>query len=109
MNENVLVFVTVGSAEEGKKISQALIEDRLAACVSIIWPVTSTFRWEGDVCEETEGLLMIKTMSARMERIIHRVKELHSYETPEIIAMPVAGGSEEYLRWINGEVGSGSK
>ncbi len=106
MNESVLIFVTVSSAEEGKQISQALIGDRLAACVSIIWPVTSTFRWEGDICEETEGLLMIKTLSARLERIIHRVKELHSYETPEIIAMPLVGGSEEYLRWISDEVGS---
>lgn len=99
--EYIVVFCTapVGEAE---RLAKALVDTRLAACVSITG-VQSCFRWEGTVSNEPEELLIIKTQHRLLDLLVARIKELHSYETPEVIAMPIIGGSAEYLDWIRGE------
>ncbi len=103
MSAHVVVFVTAGSPEEGRAIGRALIEERLAACVNIISPVESLYRWQGHVQHDQEVLLIVKTTAAALERLGERVKQLHSYDTPEIIAMPIVAGAEDYLLWIDEE------
>jgi periplasmic divalent cation tolerance protein len=104
MDEYVVVLVTVGNAEEADRISQALVEERLAACCTRIPAVRSVYRWEGRVCDEEEVLLVIKTRRGVWDRLTSRVHELHSYDMPEIIALPLVAGSERYLRWISDNV-----
>ena len=100
MSESLVVFVTCGSEEEGLKIAHALIEERLAACVNIVSPIRSIYRWEGKVWDEKEWLLIIKTQTARFEDVEKRVKSLHSYSLPEIVALPIINGSSSYLNWL---------
>lgn len=100
MSEFVVVFVTVGSSEEGERLAASLVEERLAACVSRIGPVHSTYRWEGNVEKSSEELLIIKTHQGLFEQLRQRVQELHSYSVPEIIALPIVEGNESYLNWL---------
>ena len=100
MSESLVVFVTCGSEEEGLKIAHALIEERLAACVNIVSPIRSIYRWEGKIWDEKEWLLIIKTQTAMFEDVEKRVKSLHSYSLPEIIALPIIKGSSSYLNWL---------
>ncbi len=97
----ILVFVTAGSADEGGRIGRALVEEGLAACANIIPGIRSIYRWKGEVCDDEEVLIMIKSKATLFERLKKRVKELHSYEVPEIIAFPITLGSPDYLRWID--------
>lgn len=101
--EFVIVLCTAppGGSE---KIAKALVEERLAACVNVA-QVRSYFYWEGKSCDETEELMIIKTAMKQVERIKARIRELHSYELPEIIVVPIAGGDERYLQWICQSVG----
>ncbi len=87
-----------------EKIADALVEERLAACVNVA-QIRSYFFWEGKSCDETEELMIIKTEMKLAERIKARIKELHSYELPEIIIVPIVGGDERYLQWIGQSVG----
>lgn len=87
-----------------EKIAKALVEERLAACVNVA-QVRSYFYWKGKSCDEPEELMIIKTAMRQVERIKARIKELHSYELPEIIIVPIAGGDERYLQWIGQSVG----
>jgi len=98
--EPIVVFVTCGSEEEAVKISNALVEERLAACVNLISPVRSIYRWEEKICDEKEWLLIIKTQRKRFQEIETRVKSLHSYSVPEIISLPIIAGSSSYLDWL---------
>jgi len=100
MPESLVVFVTCGSEEEGLKIAHALIEERLAACVNLVSPIRSIYRWEGKVWDEKEWLLIIKTQTARFDDLEKRVKALHSYSLSEIIALPIIKGSSSYLNWL---------
>jgi periplasmic divalent cation tolerance protein len=102
----IVVLVTSPSAEEGEKLASTLIDERLAACVNVI-PVTSFFRWEGKACKESERLLVIKTRGSLFENLEKRVRELHSYDVPEIIALPMIAGSRGYLDWIEESVSEG--
>lgn len=104
MTEAVVVLVTVPSRELGEEIGNALIAERLAACVNIVGPVRSVYRWQGEICREKEHLLIIKTVRDRYAALERRVRELHSYEVPEVIALPVHAGSEAYLGWVSEEV-----
>ena len=97
----VLCTAPPGGSE---KIAKALVEERLAACVNVA-QVRSYFFWEGKSCDEAEELMIIKTETKLVERLKARIKELHSYELPEIIIVPIAGGDERYLSWINQSVG----
>lgn len=98
--EPIVVFVTCGSEEEAVNISNALVEERLAACVNLISPVRSIYRWEEKICDEKEWLLIIKTQRKRFQEIETRVKSLHSYSVPEIISLPIVEGSSSYLNWL---------
>lgn len=100
MSQFMVVFVTCGSEEEAEKIAYSLVEDRLAACVNLISPVRSIYRWEGKICDETEWLLTIKTEQGRFEELEQRVKALHSYSVPEIIGLPIGAGASSYLNWL---------
>ncbi len=100
MSEAIVVLVTCSSEEEATKIANALVEGRLAACVNIISPVRSIYRWEGKIWDEKEWLLTIKIQQKRFEELEKKVKSLHSYSVPEIIALPIVEGSASYLKWI---------
>jgi periplasmic divalent cation tolerance protein len=100
MSEPIVVLITCGSEEEAVKISNALVEERLAACVNLISPVRSIYRWEGKICDEKEWLLIIKTQRIRFDELEKKVKSLHSYSVPEIIALPIIAGSSSYLDWL---------
>jgi len=100
MPDSLVVFVTCGSEEEALKIAHALVEERVAACVNLVSPIRSIYRWEGKVWDENEWLLIIKTQIARFNDIETRVTALHSYSIPEIIALPIIKGSSSYLHWL---------
>jgi len=95
-----IVLTTAGSQEEARKIANALLERRLAACVNIVPHVESIYRWQGKIETAEEWLLLIKTQAELFDRIRNAVKELHSYDLPECVMLEVAAGSPEYLDWI---------
>jgi len=96
----LVVCITCPTRKVGQAIGHALVEDRLAACVNIVPGLTSIYRWEGKLCKDAEVLLIIKTRRAKLRSLIERVKNLHPYSVPEIIALPVAAGSAPYLSWV---------
>jgi periplasmic divalent cation tolerance protein len=101
MSENhIVIFCTVPDRESGGRIGHALVEERLAACVNLVPGLTSIYRWQGAVQQETECLLLIKTTAARFAALAERLKALHPYDVPEIIALPVTNGLPAYLNWI---------
>jgi periplasmic divalent cation tolerance protein len=100
MSDPIVVLVTCGSEEEALKIANALVEDHLAACVNLVSPIRSIYRWEGKIWDEKEWLLIIKTQKQRFEPLEKKVKSLHSYSVPEIISLPIREGSSAYLKWI---------
>ena len=103
MSDDVAVLVTVGTSDEGHRIAEALVTDRLAACVNVVGPISSTYRWQGEIVHDQELLLVIKTRAALFGAVEARVKQLHSYTTPEVIALPIAAGSAAYLDWLRAE------
>ena len=103
MKKEFCVLLCTASEEESEELAKTLIEDRLAACVNIT-AVKSYYKWDGEFCEDKEALLIIKTEKSMVNRIIERIKEVHSYDVPEIIALPIVAGSEEYLRWVDESV-----
>ncbi len=105
MTDYLQVLTTTGSEEEAERISAALIERRLAACVQVIGPISSRYRWQGKVEREREWLCLAKTEVARYDELEAAIGELHSYDEPEIVAMPVVAGSPGYLAWISSNVG----
>ena len=100
----LVVFTTCPSLEVAETIAKALVSERLAACVNRIPGVVSTYIWEGEVQTDKECLLMIKTTDTRIEAVKERVKALHPYELPELIAIPVCAGAESYLDWVRDTV-----
>jgi periplasmic divalent cation tolerance protein len=98
--ELIVVLVTCGSEEEAVKIARSLVEERLAACVNLVSPVRSIYRWEGKIWDEREWLLVIKTQKQRFEELEKVVKTLHSYSVPEIIGLPIIEGASSYLEWL---------
>ena len=104
MPEPVIVLITASSREEAEQIATTLVEEMLAACVNVIPGVASIYRWEGKVERAEEWLLLAKSRSDVMGELVQRVQALHSYEVPEILALPLAGGGEAYLRWLDGAV-----
>jgi periplasmic divalent cation tolerance protein len=103
MTDAVIVLCTCSSETEANHIAGALVDARLAACVNILpSPIQSIYRWKGKVEEAQEILLLIKTTQERFPALRDRIAELHSYETPEIIALPIWAGSEKYLAWLRG-------
>lgn len=101
MTDKFAVLVTCGSVKEARRIGRAVVEARLAACVNVLGaPVESIYRWKGSVDTAKEILMIIKTSRARLRALQDAVKRLHSYEVPEIIALPIEEGSREYLAWV---------
>jgi len=95
-----VVLVMSASEDEAIKIARVLVEERLAACVNVVGPVRSVYRWRGAIEDAREHLLIIKIRAHMYAKVERRVKELHSYEVPEVIALPLAGGSRRYLEWL---------
>jgi periplasmic divalent cation tolerance protein len=100
MAEYVQVLTAAGSEEEAEAISSALVERRLAACVQVLGPVSSRYRWRGEVERAREWLCLAKTEASRYPELEAAIRELHSYEEPEIVATPIVAGSQGYLAWI---------
>ena len=103
----IVIFVTTSTEGEAHRIAELLLNQRKAACINIIPKVDSLFWWQGKLDSVRESLLIIKTRASLLHEIVNLVKEAHSYEVPEIIAMPIVGGNEDYLRWIDSEVKKG--
>lgn len=109
MQEFIVVYVTAGSADEADRLARSLVDERLAACVNRIKSVQSVYRWQGKVEQSEEELLIIKTSRERFAALEKRVRELHSYSVPEVIALPVIDGSSNYLKWLKEQVTSGPR
>jgi periplasmic divalent cation tolerance protein len=103
MNEHVVILVTASSEVQARRMARKLLTDKLAACVNFI-PVDSMFAWKGEIQEEEEVLMIIKSRSEVFDDLMNAIKSIHTYDTPEIIGMPIVLGSDDYLRWINHEV-----
>ena len=106
MTPVIVVLVTVGSEREAETIATALLEERLAACVNVTSPVRSLYRWEGRIADDQEWQMVIKTQARLFEALAARVRALHSYDVPEIIALPVLAGTADYVDWIQNETKS---
>ena len=103
--ENMVVLVTCGSRAEAKKIAEALVGNRLAACVNVLHKMESCYRWEGKVNWDSEFLLIVKTTSASLEMVRDYVLKAHSYDLPELIAFQIDDGSPAYMEWIRDSIG----
>jgi periplasmic divalent cation tolerance protein len=99
--EYYIFFVTVPNIQEGKKIANFLVENRLVACVNIVQNVLSIYRWKGNIEREEELLLIIKTTKKNCDLVIQKVREIHSYSNPECVAFKIEKGSKDYLDWIS--------
>lgn len=104
MEEFIIVYMTAEKKEDAESISKKLVEDRLVACAQVVGPIRSIYWWKGDVEDSPEWLAILKTKSGLFERLIKRIKELHPYEVPEIVGVPITHGSEDYLNWLKDEV-----
>jgi periplasmic divalent cation tolerance protein len=100
MTDVLIVFVTVGHMDEALKIGRTLVEERQVACANIVPQIHSVYRWKGEVCNNQECLVIMKTESSLFPSLQGRIRQLHSYEVPEIIAFPVTRGLPEYLEWV---------
>ena len=103
MANEVVVLVTTATEQEARKIANQLVSSKLIACANIVSKVNSVFHWQGELCNEGEALIIMKSVKANVDAIIAKVKELHSYSVPEIIALPILAGSKDYLKWLQDE------
>ena len=106
MTDKIVVFSTAASAAEAEAIARRLVEERLAACVNVVTGVRSFYRWKDKIENSPEWLLVIKSSRGRFEALRAALEKLHSYEVPEVIALPVVEGAENYLNWMDGELGA---
>lgn len=96
----VIVWTTIGSGTDWQRLASILVTERLAACVNVLGEMDSTYRWKGQIETDRERQLVMKTTTARVSALQARLHQLHEYEVPEFIVLPIAGGSDSYLRWI---------
>ncbi len=101
---HIVLLITTATAEEAQRISRVLLTQRKAACVNIVPRVSSFFWWQGKLDSAQESLMLVKTKASQLNETIRLVKELHSYDIPEIIALPIIGGNQDYLEWLDKEV-----
>lgn len=94
------VVTTTARCSEARRIARTLVEERLAACVQVVGPIHSTYRWRGRVETDAEWLCLVKTTRARYRQLAARIRSIHSYKTPQLVALPVIGGSADYLAWL---------
>lgn len=99
-SDPIVVLMTAASSEEGARLAEMLVAANLAACVQILPQIESVYRWQGKIETEFEVLLVAKTLSAKFEELERRVRAMHSYETPEILAIPASAVSPPYLKWL---------
>jgi len=104
MNIN-FIYMTAGSKDEARKIGKELVAARLAACVNILDDMNSIYMWQGEIQDDSEVVMIAKTIEDRVPALIDKVKALHSYDCPCIVAIPVSGGNQAFLDWIAAEVG----
>jgi periplasmic divalent cation tolerance protein len=104
MTDTLIILCTVPHEQDGLRIGAAVVEARLAACVNVLPAVRSIYRWKGEIEQSSESLLLIKTTREGFPALRDRLKELHSYETPEIVAVPIVEGLADYLDWIRTQV-----
>jgi periplasmic divalent cation tolerance protein len=107
-NDQIVVLMTAPNAEEATRIAEMLVERKLAACVQILPPMTSIYVWKGEVERASEILLIAKSTRAKFDELEEAVRAIHSYETPEIIALPIVAGSPSYLSWLSNCLEEGS-
>jgi periplasmic divalent cation tolerance protein len=105
--EHVIVTSTTDSETAARELAAQAIEERLGACAQVVGPVTSVYRWEGEVRTDQEWRVEIKTTAARVAALTERIRQLHAYDVPEVIATPIEGGSADYLAWVTTEVRNG--
>jgi len=98
--DEIVVFITASNEDEAAKIAKALVENKLAGCVNIIKNIRSIYSWQGKIEDEPEVLMIAKTQKHLFDSLMKKVKELHSYTVPEIIALPIIEGSKDYLKWL---------
>ncbi len=98
--DEIIVFTTAPNEDEAAKIANELVKARLAGCVNIVKDIRSIYSWQGKIEDEKEVLMILKTQKALFDSFMKKVKELHSYSVPEIIALPIIVGSEDYLKWL---------
>jgi periplasmic divalent cation tolerance protein len=101
----LVVTTTTSRVTDARKMARALVEKRVAACVQVLGPIRSTYRWQGRVRQATEWLLVAKTTRPCLARLMNAVAELHPYDTPEIVAVPICAGSRKYLAWLSAATG----
>ena len=106
MTDKIVVLSTASSAAEAETIARRLVEERLAACVNVVTGVRSFYRWKGKIEDSSEWLLVIKSSRGRFEELRAALEKLHSYDVPEVIALPVVEGTKNYLNWMEGELGA---
>ena len=99
-----LIYITTKNKAEAERIGRILVEERLAACVNIIDGMNSIYRWEGKLMQDTETVLIAKTVQDKVSVLTERVKALHSYDCPCVVALPIHDGNESFLNWVAGEV-----
>jgi periplasmic divalent cation tolerance protein len=97
------VYITAKDTEQARRIGKALVTEKLAACVNIFESMNSLYFWKGEFCDEREAVLIAKTRATLLSRLTKRVKELHSYEVPCIVALPIVGGNRDFLEWVGRE------
>ena len=100
----MLILSSADSMDAARGIAAALIDNHEAACVSLIPGMSSVYRWEGKRCEESETLLLVKTTADQFERVRARIREMHTYQVPEVIAVPITSGDPDYLFWLRAQV-----
>jgi periplasmic divalent cation tolerance protein len=100
----VLLYVTASDAEEAKKIGKEMVSRRLAACANVVEKIHSVYWWKGKLEEDSEAILILKTKKDKIQDVVNAVREIHSYENPAVVAIPILGGSEDFLCWIGEEV-----
>ena len=100
MKNYIVIYITAGNGKEAESIAAGLVREGFAACVNIVPKVKSIYKWKGKICKDDEYLLIAKSRKALLKEVIKWVKKHHSYETPEIIALPIVDGSKDYLNWI---------
>lgn len=105
MKDYIVVYVTASGEDEAAKIARTLVEERLAACINIVSAIRSIYRWQGKIEDEKEALLIIKTKTELFDPLKNRIKALHSYTVPEVVALSIIEGSEDYLRWLHESTG----
>ncbi|HSR69672.1 MAG TPA: divalent-cation tolerance protein CutA [Acidobacteriota bacterium] len=102
-----IVLSTIDGADKARQVAGRLVEERLAACVNIVPKVLSVYQWEGEIHNDEEWLMIIKTADNRLHRLLDRLQELHPYDVPEGVSLSVEGGLSDYLQWVIDETGSG--